>query len=241
LFNRVPDTRPKIRITTEMNLKATGMPRAALRVTIRVLPVGLFFLTLMPWVSHFTDVQARLRKVPVGSRIPSIFPVLVVSGGDKPGDYRAKVVYHEDLQEYLKTLPSYSYLVPEGQEKSLNRYLKDSLHGKAWTFDDQQGWMDPGWFSAKTLPGGRQLLEVHRSFDDDRVNVGWYIADVKSFRPTYYQFYFGPRLVLRAFPQSLLANGILWVVLYGVYWWIRRTRVRQSALLRLKPDEPPLE
>lgn len=169
------------------------------------------------------NTQGEIRRV--GKKVHGTFPVLVVTRSHQ--HYRARIVFYWALQHYLKTLHSYSFTVPPGLSRQLNKELAVAPLEERSTTSRMFGM---GSFSVRQLSRSVQLLEVKGTWDDDTVNVGWYEARSTGIHPTYRLRYFGPGQVLRALPASILVTLVLWVITLLVLLR-RRHRTERQALL----------
>lgn len=75
----------------------------AIKIAIPFLIIITFFMVH----DFLMNKMAAEFKVAVKGEIPGVFPVLVVSPGEEPDAYIAKVVYYEDLQDYLRQTPNH--------------------------------------------------------------------------------------------------------------------------------------
>jgi hypothetical protein len=171
--------------------------------------------------------EEKRRTVAVGARVPDVFPVLVVYPGSGPGGMEARIVYHRALAPFLREHPDYSFSVRPDEARKLNGYL--GTHPSLAEVTMSQEANPPfgaGRFDVQVLAGGRQAFKVEGTWDDDRVNIGWYETDGRSITPSRYVTYFGPGIVLgEVIPISAAITAALWLViglLYGRYFRIRR-------------------
>jgi hypothetical protein len=189
-------------------------------ILLAVLLVPAFFATycLGVFIIHYSlvgHVRAASKNCD-----PAKFPVLVLTPGAKPGEYRTKILYREELAGYLTAHPKHTFLVPRGQETRLNRALAESQHGKVRGFRVLYLEM----FSVRELPDGHQRLRVTRPVNG-RENIGYYTADAKGIKPILHTRYDA----LSSFRDSVLisftANIVLWAI--GILAYIRK-RIRRA-------------
>ncbi len=192
---------------------------------IPVFLVILFIITLSTMINvcfqRTIDSNPRLQKHPVGKTTPAQFPILVISPVSG-GSYEARIAFKWSLNEYLKNTPGHTFIVPNGQEDLLNKNLDAKYTYYNLPTNDQGSYpCGTGGFKVeKRLPNGHQLIKVNGTWDDDRVNIGWYEASREGFKPLYYQFYFGPGVAMSAGFSGFAANFMLWligVIGYNVY------------------------
>lgn len=164
-----------------------------------VLFVLLTVVDFVPLIRMGIDREQRIRTQTVGKDIPRLFPVVVVSPSDG-GGLQAAIVFHENLEEYRKAHPASSFVVPMDKVTELNAQIKK------YSYDSGYG---VGKFSVSALPNGRQAFEVSGTWDDDRVNIGWYEADSKGFSPKRHVWFFAPGLVMTYFLLVLMLNAVV--------------------------------
>jgi hypothetical protein len=167
-------------------------------------PLGCFLLLVVFVLSAFLMVQiTNFRHThAVAGPIPPEFPVLVLTGA--PAAVTAAVVYARELPEYLREHPIHSFLVPPGQEQSIQGQL-GSLEG----------------FSVRASGDGRQQIVVSAPWNSDVVNIGWYEATATTFVPQKHRVY-GDRGSLLEF--ALGSFGITFAVGAAAAVWQRSRR-----------------
>lgn len=161
------------------------------------LAVILFMIVTGLLMSLFT---AKTKKA-VGSDVPSIFPVLVITETLDKGTYKAEIVPYKDFNGFKQERPRYTLLVPKGIEAQLRSQVQKNNYSKEQWFAN---------YEVKEVAKGRQALKVDFTWDDDRVNTGWYEATDKEIFPKYHQFYFGPEISLPVLPLSIILTIIIW-------------------------------
>lgn len=132
------------------------------------------------------------RIEPVAETVPDRFPVLVVFR-DPDGQRDARIVYHKDLRAFQPEHPGWSYLVPEGEERDINRIL--SKHPSLTDLDSERN-PDPRTGAGsvhveREVHDEGQYLRVEGTWDSDWANTGWYMAFPQSIRPERYLRAFG--------------------------------------------------
>lgn len=146
--------------------------------------------------------------MPVRGSLPDSFPVLVIA------DQQPQIVWGDQLEHFKTAHPDYSYLVPLGKETEFRQRIERKVRARQSppNFD----WNSPmPWsatFKIEGVSNGQQQLMVNATFDDDRMNIGWYEATEKEIFPRYHTLYFGPGQVLGTFPVAILLTVALWVV-----------------------------
>lgn len=109
----------------------------------------------------------------------------------------------EDLDNYLKTHENYSFLIPVGQEASIQQQVERSYNerfrGKSFPV-----------VKAERVDANRQNIKIHMH-GDPTSNVFWYEASEKEIKPKYYMFV----SVVHALVFVVLAVGMV-VVEYRI-------------------------
>ena len=191
---------------------------------------GLLLIVLLPisfiavFMSLFFFLAEVRFKQPVLDTVPRMFPLLVLVPGEPDGQLRGRIVYHKDIEEFLEEHPEHTFLIPEEQEEAINNQLDQDSRYHRRDFDWQSPYPWHASFQVEQREPGRQKLKVSATWDDDRVNIGWYEATDQDFTPTQYQFFFGPGLVMRVFMESVVITIVLWLVAWILLWLIRRRR-----------------
>ena len=173
-----------------MNFK----PNNILRKLLILLLVILTFAAIFPLMWKYSGLRHKEKGFPEG-----ILQILVVT----PQEVEI-IHFRSELDEYIKTHPNYSFLVPLGQEKQVNEQLV-ALYKKKFK---EKGIDAYPWVKVEQIGNGRQYLEVGLSGDPNELVV-WYEATDTEYFPRYNQR-FG------AFP--LLAMVILTAGLTGLIW-----------------------
>lgn len=182
------------------------------RVVRSILLISMF---LTSWAA-MTWIAVRYRtpeRIPVGTRIPREFPVLVISPGGSL--YHVEIIPNVRLEEYVSGLRDYTFLVPKGRAGELNKRLAKGLR-----YEDN--------FEVRELPHGKQYLRVtwHWGATVTHVETGWYVAESRSFIAKYYQSTVTPiDKVFLWSPFTLMANVLLWSAGMLVH---RRVKRRQG-------------
>lgn len=190
-------------------------PGRAKRLAIPVLFLAGFTATCSLLYYGTEDTS----KVAVEGEVPPSFPVLALVPGEQPNQYSVHVVYWRQLQQFVEDNPDCSFRIPEGQEEKLNEQLR--ALGKFWDAD----------FRVQNTSQGTQLVELHASEDDDRINISWYETDGKHIDARHHQTYFGPGAVLGAIFVTVFLWGLgTFVFLIGraVFRWSRKRSAGQA-------------
>ncbi len=157
-------------------------------------------------------------KSKVEGDIPEVFPIVVRV------DDKAQIVWGHSLAEYLKEHPNYAYLIPEHQTEKFEGQIKSNTRAnQASSNPDSES--APPWdafFTVKTISPDRQAFKVYATWDDDRVNVGWYEATDKEIFPQHYTTYFGPRLMFTHLPIATLITAAIWIIAWRLIRMVRR-------------------
>ena len=154
-----------------------------------------------------------------------IFPILIITPGGKDGTYKAQIVYKKDLNSFIENNQEYTYLVPEDSEGRRDKeILQFPRSGDQWHAA----------FTVEESVDGRRSAKVECTWDDDRVNIGWYEATDKEIFPKHYQFYFGPGLVMRAFPIAFALDVTVWVAVF-----VARRRSKKRRINSISIDPAP--
>jgi hypothetical protein len=176
--------------------------KSYLKTLLTVLLIPVVFIISFSILFGIADAS---KKRDIDSEVPAVFPIIVMTSG------MAQVVWKGELSSFLQEHPDYSFLVPlnkvdecrgriQSNTRSNQRPLNfDQLSPIPWSAD----------FTVKQLSDGRQSFEVNATFDDDRMNIGWYEATEKEIFPKYHKFYFGPGLVLGLLPIAAIITGVI--------------------------------
>lgn len=198
-----------------------GVRRFFTRVFKVITAVMLFYAVNM-LIFHL--VEGRFKKE-VGADIPAIFPVLVITRDVQPDSYRAQIIEYRQFAQFKEEHPRYSLLVPQGKEQGLRKQIiaRNRSRRNDTSWDSPDPW--EATFHVKQISPSRQAFEVHSTWDDDRVNIGWYEATEKELFPKFHMFYFGPGIVLPLFPVSLGITIFIW----HIPWIMRRWRRKKIS------------
>lgn len=192
-------------------------------ILLAVLLVPAFCITTVVGTAIFTHLLLGEIKPPVKGETPAKFPVLVVTPDVRPGRYQARVLFQEELAEYLAAHPKHSYLVPEGQKDALKRYLKENAH-----IPEGDGWFTSGEFIVAKRRDGRQVFKVTRSTRIKSSNTGWYITDGRSITPLYFWKFDDHGQVTKAIILALITSTIIYVAVIYIYIHICVRRAREE-------------
>ncbi len=197
--------------------------------------VGKFFFwivltAILLWVGMkiaFVWYEQK-NTVAVSGNIPDLFPILVISGGDQSPT--AKAIYYRDLKNVTGQMSSYSFLVPKGKEELLNSQLRNQSRS-LMSPPDFNSESDNPWFASfevKEIAPGRQTIRLSNTWDDDRVNIGWYEATDKESFPKKYRYYFGGVFALLALGFSIFFTIVSLVLIRLVIRWKSHSVVAPS-------------
>ena len=150
------------------------------------------------------------------------FPILVITPVEKGPRHVAQVVRLGDLPEFLKSHPEASYLVPAGEEAS----LEEDVHGRPPHAAPDASNPALRWsttFEVELRSEGRQSLVVDAS-STHHVNTGWYEATDHEIHPRYQRSYPRYLLSVNVLFLALCVNIVAWVL----FWWVRALLGRSS-------------
>lgn len=189
---------------------------------MRFLSYSAALLLLVIFNIKFLVSSESLRyKKPVGIHVPDNFPVLVIS--KQNSICRPVIVFYGKMEQYLGSNPLHSYAVPTGGTDEINRILAMDSSKLSQPEDKPKMYAIGEIKVVKMLPDS-QVLQVNGTWDYDYVNIGWYEVKGDSIYPLYYQNYFGPGLVLRAIPRSILIA--VFEIGAFVFTWYMISRIR---------------
>lgn len=157
-------------------------------------------------------VHQQARKEVQGT-LPALFPVLVIA------DERPQIVWGDKLEEFKAAHPDYSFLVPPEKVAAYRQQIEANVRARQSPPNFDWGSELP-WSASFKIEGhanGRQQLLVDATFDDDRMNMGWYEATEKEILPRYHTLYFGPGQILGTFPIAILITAAILIVVRIVY------------------------
>ncbi len=171
----------------------------------------LYALTCAVFVAYFLWLGERQMTKEVNGEPPPMFPVLLVWGD--AGERDCSAVYHKDLEQFTAEHPGCGFLVPKGEDEALSKKLdgKCRWNSNDFSSDSPLPW-SAGFKVLERLPDGSQRLEVHCAWDDDRVNIGWYRAEVGRIVPERHRKYFGPGVAMGAFFMGVGLATLGWIV-----------------------------
>lgn len=192
-----------------MNKIAKGCLLNVLKIGFLLLLVPFLFIqSCMYFSGNYSEKTREKFKQEVRENIPDMFPLLILTPREGNRSYEAQLIYKQDLEDFLKKNPRFTYLVPKGQENYLNKEIAKKY---PWQAE----------FKVEQLPDGKQFLEVVYQWDDDHGNRGWYEATDKEFFPKYYQSYFGPGIAFQALAIGFFSCschvGNHWIVCRSSY------------------------
>jgi hypothetical protein len=154
--------------------------------------VASFVATMALLEAAFTSIGRS-----AGQEAFPLFPVVVVTHSTR-GDAESHLVYHKDLDEFRRTHPGVTYLVPPGDAERLRAQLND------------------GSFTVTQLANGRQAFKVWKQVHPEAHVTGWYEASEKELFPSRFVlfhdmmrgFFFIPALVV-SLVTALIAGELL--------------------------------
>ena len=193
----------------------------AIRVGLAVL-LSIAFLysctALLPVAAQLTD---SMTHRPVDTTYSEHFPILVVRGTE------ASVEETDNPHNVPPPPAGASYLVPAGQVKALERYLREhdtTRHDRAWVL------------RVTARSSERQRIELFLM--GDGCWGGVYEATATSITPLYRKVA-GPIYAMVFGPVALGLNMVLWGSLAASIWGIRR--YRRAAQLPHAADGGPVD
>jgi hypothetical protein len=137
----------------------------------------------------------------VAKPTPDWLPLLVFTPG------QVDIIWYDQLDDFKREHPDYSFLVPRGQEDSMNEKLLASYRRKVPTADAFPK------FEVEELAPGRQSLELGLYGDGE--TVVWYEVTDKEISPKYYKMY-GPLFPVFPLFWSLMISPVLCGLIYGL-------------------------
>ncbi len=178
--------------------------------------LGLFLSVFVTFAVTELFLMARVHKQArkeVHGTLPNSFPVLVLA------DERPRIVWGDKLEEFKAAHLDYSFLVPPEKEAEYRQQIEANVRARqsppSFEWDSELPWSAS--FKIEGHANGRQQLMVDATFDDDRMNIGWYEATEKEILPRYHTLYFGPGHVLGTFPVAVLITAAIWIVVRIVW------------------------
>lgn len=155
-------------------------------------------------------VMATIPKPTLNSiaedKVPSEFPVLVISYHPLEDIYTAKVVFYSHLNEYLYGLSSYSFLVPYGKNNTINKQLQ------LQRFVQRDGFAGQSEVVILEQEKDKQLLRVTGlwgSLSGPRYFTGVYEATPTEFKVKKFQHYYPFGLYLNSLPAGVILAALL--------------------------------
>jgi hypothetical protein len=151
---------------------------------------------------------------------PDSFPILVISTQDDGKSWRATIVYQFAIRDFLRDIPQYTFMVPQGFEAKLNEQLTKLRDGDYDSFR-----YSSGTFEVERMSDGTQAIKVDATGDSD-VNVGWYTANQSSYTPKHYQHYRDRVFTMKGMLYGLIVNPAIWLAVYALRRNLRRSSSR---------------
>jgi hypothetical protein len=165
-LTHVLDTRRRDRAKARAALEPPQRARWRKRVQAAVF-VASFIATMVLLEAALTSTGRS-----VGPEAFPLFPVVVVTRSTR-GDAESRLVYYKDLDEFCRTHPDATYLVPPGDAKRLRAQLND------------------GSFAVTPLANGRQAFKVWKNVHPEAYVTGWYEASEKELFPSHFIMFHG--------------------------------------------------
>ncbi len=187
--------------------------------------VAAFFVTAR---FHIKNFEAE-KTIAVDQNIPEMFPMLIVYPQTTGRSLSVKPIYHKDYSLLLQNEKNFSFLIPIGTEDKINELLKQQSRGYKRPMDFNTESESP-WEARVTVErteNGKQAIRFFETWDDDRINIGWYEASDKTFVPKRYLFYFGPAASTPAIFYALVLFFAL-LVAKALYKSFRGLRARAT-------------
>ena len=180
-----------------------------------IIAIGLLLLAAnLALLWNFSGIRHKV-KIETGAASP-IFQVAVIDSG------KAELILSEnELEEYRKTHPNYSFLVPVGRNDLVQQQILASYKEKY----KKNGGKGYPVVKSQSIDGSHQLIELYMH-GDPHDDVFWYEASEKQIRPQHY-------MVFSAFHLLLMVGVSLVMVLVEflmgdrVIGWIRKRSVIQ--------------
>lgn len=171
----------------------------------------------------------QARQVVRGS-LPDLFPVLVFA------NQQPHIVWGDKLEAFKTAHPEYSFRVPLENEATIRTQVERNVRGRQspLNFDWDS---DLPWSATFRIEGhreGRQQIRMEATFDDDRMNIGWYEATEKEIYPRHHTLYFGPGHVFATLPLAVVLTAVLWLIV-GITWRVKFGRNNSLTTLSIVP------
>jgi hypothetical protein len=199
----------EIPIESERSVQARKRDLTSFSVFVLVTTAVMLF-------QFFSFPKAAIREI--HGPIPNLFPVLIITSDERNIEYHAHIIYKRDLDEFVKTNPNYSFLVPDGQWENLKNQLKSETRG---------------YFKVEQLPDGKQSLEVGNAVHDEASVAGWYEATDKEFFPERYRLVHSmgqfSAVVMPSFTLGFLCSFLTYDS-FLIYAFLKRRRQGSFAL-----------
>jgi hypothetical protein len=189
-------------------------PHKRLRHLLVGLLLVLTFIAIFPLVWNYSGLRRRENGF-----LEGILQVLVVT----PEEVEI-ISFEDELEDYKKKHPDYSFLVPPGQETRINEQLV-ALYKKKFK---ERGIDAYPWVKVEQLGEGRQYLEVGLSGDPSELVV-WYEATNKEIFPRFHRRFGAIPLVAMVIISGAL-TCLVWLGGFGLYKVYRRRSNPLSGL-----------
>lgn len=172
------------------------------RFPVIIVKLAICFMLFLLNFGFCWDYVKTSRKVKIENEASNYFYVAIITpqGAEL-------FLNREQMDEFLKTHKTYSYLVPQGQELNVQEQLRASYHerynGKAFPS-----------IKVEPIDADHQLIELYMN-GDHRDEVLWYEASDKKIVPKY-------QMMISAFDMfpCLFISIILALIEYKIGKWL---------------------
>jgi hypothetical protein len=189
--------------------------RSFFKVT-SLLAIGLFAANLL-WLWNYSGIRHKVKIEP-GAASP-IFQVAVIDSGK--GEL---ILLEKELEEYRKTHPNYSFLIPVGQNDLVQQQILAS-------YKEKYGGEGYPVVKSQTLDASHQSIELYMN-GDPHDEVFWYEAGEKQIVPKYYMaFGVGHLLLMIAISVGLsLFEYLIGARIVGFIRKLRGAQLHNGAI-----------
>ena len=209
-----------LRLTTNSpELRHNQMPARGIFVKLlklcgRILFVLFLFGANVILLWNFSGIIHKV-KIQNNSR-DFIFLVIVMDSGKAE-----LMLLPQELEQYLKTHPNYSFLIPVGQHQLVQDQIVASYEAKTGQYS-RKGFYPT--FKIQSVDASHQYIEVYMH-GDPHDDILWYKASEKEIEPQYYMVFSAFHLLL----IGVLAFGMTAVEIGIGLRLIRERRVRSGS------------
>ena len=191
-----------------------SLPRGVLSILL----FTLFIINCVIVNAVLFNVTVPFYKYKVSENPPDMFPVLILTKGEGDTKYTPQIVYSKYLNNFISENKKYTYIVPPNEYEELQKQIKKKNRENDKSLN--LSYEDVPWdsdFKVEKFDNDKQFLKVECTWDDDRVNIGWYEASDKKIAPKYYQSYFGPGVGMNLLWTSFLITSGIWILVFILY------------------------